>query len=206
MYDNATSAAKPVMYDFRMYIDWIKRGLQKKGKTQIGLAKALGVAHPQITRLLQSHRRLKADEIPKIAEYLEEPPPARAIPIVGYIGAGAEVLPFDDFQSSEGLDAVPAPPDFTDGIALSVRGDSMWPKYEDGDIVLCESLEIDPTSLLNSYCYVQLTDGRTFLKILRKGSAPGLYTLASHNAPSIEDVTLARVYRIAWAKPNHRRK
>jgi phage repressor protein C with HTH and peptisase S24 domain len=191
------------MYDFRMYIDWIRRGLDKPGKTQIGLAKALGVAHPQITRLLQGSRRLKADEIPKIARYLEEAPPARTVRIVGYIGAGAEVIPSDEFGPD---DEIAAPPDFTDGIALVVRGDSMWPKYEDGDIVICESIEVDPTSLLNSYCYVQLADGHTYLKILRRGSAPGLYTLASHNAPNIEDVVIQRVYRVAWTKPNHRRK
>lgn len=53
------------------YLDWIRENLKKPGKTQSGLAAHLGIAHPQITQLLKGARKLKVDELPRIAEYLE---------------------------------------------------------------------------------------------------------------------------------------
>src|SRR5262245_5267625 len=59
-------------------LEWIKRGLDKPGKTQTGLAEALGRTQPQVSRLLRGTRDLKEREIAIIAEYLEEEPPPRA--------------------------------------------------------------------------------------------------------------------------------
>lgn len=58
------------------YIEWLRIGLKKPGKTQIGLATHLGLAHPQVTQMLKGRRRLKVGEVSKIAEYLEILPPA----------------------------------------------------------------------------------------------------------------------------------
>lgn len=66
---------KALSYFELMYIDWIKRGLQKPGKSRIGLARHLGVTSGQITHLLKGDRRLKADLLPKISAYLGEPLP-----------------------------------------------------------------------------------------------------------------------------------
>lgn len=60
----------------KKYVEWIKANLDKPaGKTQSALARHLNLAHPQITRLLKGKRRLKIDEIPKIAAFLGVPPP-----------------------------------------------------------------------------------------------------------------------------------
>jgi plasmid maintenance system antidote protein VapI len=74
------------MYDFRVSNDdsggkalraWLAAGLDKKrGKTQTGLADALGVSQPRISEMLNRKRRFQIDEIAKIAEYIEQPPPA----------------------------------------------------------------------------------------------------------------------------------
>lgn len=59
-----------------MDLSWIVKGLEKPGKTRRGIAKALGGIDPsQVTRLLKGERRLLAEEVPKIAAYLEETPP-----------------------------------------------------------------------------------------------------------------------------------
>lgn len=63
-----------------IFLEWIRDGLKRPGKSQLGLARHLNVAHPQITRLLQGARSLKVDEIPKIAEYLELNPPGFGAP------------------------------------------------------------------------------------------------------------------------------
>jgi transcriptional regulator with XRE-family HTH domain len=59
-----------------IFRQWIRAGLKQSGKTQMGLAQHLGIAHPQITHLLNGNRRLNVDEVPRIAEYLEIDPPA----------------------------------------------------------------------------------------------------------------------------------
>lgn len=77
-------------------LDWIREGLKKDGKTQSGLAKALGRHPSAITDMLQGGRRLKADEIPVIAEYLGVAPPAfRASPLKR-VPAGQEFAPDPD--------------------------------------------------------------------------------------------------------------
>ncbi len=80
-------------------VDWIRAGLKHTGKTRSGLAKALGRSPSAVTDLLNGHRRLRADEIPIVAEYLGIEPPRPLggggkpiqpkAPLVGYVGAGA---------------------------------------------------------------------------------------------------------------------
>jgi transcriptional regulator with XRE-family HTH domain len=50
-------------------IEWLKSGLQDPGKTQAGLAKALGIDPSGVSRLLSGERRLLASEITKAAGY-----------------------------------------------------------------------------------------------------------------------------------------
>ena len=58
-----------------MTVDWIRQGLKHTGKTRSGLARALGRSPSAVTDLLNGHRRLRADEIAIVAEYLGIEPP-----------------------------------------------------------------------------------------------------------------------------------
>lgn len=127
------------------------------------------------------------------------------VPVVGYIGAGAEIFPIDDHAKGDGMDHIPAPPGIVNGIALIVKGDSMWPRFMDGDIVVLDKTQLALDSLLGETCYVQLVDGRCFLKIIQKGTVPGHWNLISHNAPPIDNVMIDRAFPVAWVKPNTRR-
>lgn len=120
MYDfpncnSSTNVRKTHMRDdtLKTYIDWIKSGLEQPGKTQTGLARHLGIAHPQISLLVNGRRNLKVDEIPKIASYLGiDPPNVEARPAVaelspvrkaGMVEAGTfrEVDEFDQSEPEE---------------------------------------------------------------------------------------------------------
>lgn len=57
-------------------IGWIREGLRQPGKTQAGLAAALGIDRAQVTRLLQGRRELKQREVKTVAEYLGGDAPA----------------------------------------------------------------------------------------------------------------------------------
>lgn len=57
--------------------EWIRRGLTRSGKTQRGLAEALGIDPAGVNRMLKGLRQLRADEIPKVARYFgDTSPPA----------------------------------------------------------------------------------------------------------------------------------
>ncbi|MEP4379777.1 MAG: S24 family peptidase [Alphaproteobacteria bacterium] len=63
-----------------MELDWIRDGLTKPGKTQRGLAAALGVDPSAISRLLAGTRQLRAAELPVVAAYLESGIPSGLTP------------------------------------------------------------------------------------------------------------------------------
>lgn len=53
-----------------MSYDWIREGLKKPGKSQAGLARALGKDPAAISRLLAGERKLSADESDIVKQYL----------------------------------------------------------------------------------------------------------------------------------------
>jgi repressor LexA len=120
----------------------------------------------------------------------------RPVIISGYIGAGGEVI-FEDISDDEHADSVPRPPSISGELnALVVRGDSMLPKYNDGDIIY---IQRQHDGLLAEYigedCAIRLTYGATYLKTIAYGSQKGLFTLRSLNAADMVDV------EIEWASP-----
>lgn len=154
-------------------IDRIERGLTKNSKYLDNILLALGISKNQTVLL----------------------------PVVGYVGGGQEVFAIDDHEKGDGIEHIQAPPGVENGIALIIRGDSMAPKYEDGEIVVIEKVFIDIHSLIGRICYVKLADGRCFLKRLQAGSRPGRFSLLSYNGPTIPDVVIEQAYPVAWVKP-----
>lgn len=126
----------------------------------------------------------------------EAPQTSTSLRIVGRIGAGAEILPEFEQLPPEGLyDIDVALPLSPDTIAFVVEGDSMWPRYNAGDVVVCSEIEHDPAQIVGREAAVRTADGKRFLKTIRRGKAPDSYDLESHNAPPIREV------QIAWASP-----
>lgn len=96
------------------------------------------------------------------------------IEIVSYAGAGAAVYPIDGK-----LDDIDAPPGCPEGaFGVIVRGDSMWPAYEPGDVLICAWVD-DPRSLLHRRAVLDLASGERLIKQLEPGPSPGSYTLLS---------------------------
>ena len=117
------------MLDIRL----IERGLEKPGKTKGGLATAMGVRPGAVSEILSGIRLIKASEIAPIIDYLE----LNSVPIMGRVGAGASIEPEHEQVPPEGLGEVELPfPIAEETIAFEVAGDSMLPKYENGDIIV----------------------------------------------------------------------
>jgi hypothetical protein len=124
--------------------------------------------------------------------------------VVGYVGAGAEIYPYDDHAQGAGLDEVECPPglDPQNTVALVIRGDSMLPFMPEGTVVYySHRQEGDCTEHLNKLCVVGVHKGPTLLKIVKKGYTKGRYSLLSYNADLIEDVQLDWCAKIVFIKP-----
>lgn len=182
----------------------LRQAREEKGLSQTKLASLTGVPQSSIDRIEKGQSEMSR-HTPTLVRYFgfseTTTTPGMSVPVIGYVGAGAEVIPYDDHAKGDGFEHIPAPPGVFHGIALIVRGESMWPRFMDGDIVVIDKAQLALISLVGKTCYVQLDDGRCYLKIIQRGTVPGHWNLISHNAPPIENVLIDRAYPVVWMRP-----
>lgn len=130
-----------------------------------------------------------------------DPPPAAEVPIHHYVGAGDQVFPIDG--NDDAIDYTEAPPGYQDGGAAIVRGESMRPLFEPGDIVFWRRLERPPTEATKRAVIVQVKDGPLLLKKVLPGTKKGFYYLLSLNptTPVMNDQPVEAIARIGWVRP-----
>jgi phage repressor protein C with HTH and peptisase S24 domain len=117
--------------------------------------------------------------------------------VVGKIGAGAEIMPEFEQIPAEGLFEIDVPfPVPEDAIAFEIEGDSMWPRYDDGDVIICWRQSEDAETVVSQEAAIRTHDGRRYLKRIRRGASFGTYDLESHNAAPIRGITIAWVASI----------
>ncbi len=109
------------------------------------------------------------------------------VPVIGVVAAGQASIPAEAEADLLGHVAAPAGESVH---AFRVQGESMWPRFLEGEFILVDARPVNPQRLIGRYAMVQLMDGARMLKIIRAGSRPGLWTLESHNAPPLTDVEL----------------
>lgn len=148
-----------------------------------------------------TYRKLAINRNVPVAALRGEMPagPAR-ISIRSYVGAGAEVIPFDDDPP---IDSIAAP----DWSQLSpegylVRGDSMVPMFHDGDILIPERHPSPPERHVGGVVLIELKDGRRLVKKLLRGAKRGRWNLISINPeePPLQDQVVVTVAAIPIVK------
>lgn len=125
------------------------------------------------------------------------------IAVVGFVGAGAQVLPYDDYARGDGMEFIKRP-DYVKGraVAVEVKGDSMLPIAWDGwKLIYTGEQTIIESEVLNKLCVVKLVDGGVLVKVILRGSKPQRYHLQSSNAPLIEDVEIEWAARVESIVP-----
>ena len=123
-----------------------------------------------------------------------EPDRTNQAPLMGRVGAGAEIWVEYEQPPPDGYDAVELPFSFPDPvIAFQVEGDSMLPAYEAGEVIVCLRDQVRATDhYLGQRAVVLTAAGERYLKRIVRGPKKGLYNLESWNARTIEAV------RIEW--------
>lgn len=179
-------------------------------------ARAIGVKVPTYTHHENGTRGVKLPEAHRYARFYgvsenwlltgEGAPTKRlSVPVLGYVGGGAEVITVDDYPMDDPhgdiVDRVELPmARHADIIALRVRGNSMWPAYSENDLIFYDRAPLPPAECLGREAVIRLADGRTFVKRLAKGSRPGFFTLISYNGPPIEDVEVEWAVPVRWVE------
>lgn len=188
--------------------------MEAQGYNMKSLSLAAGLNESFVRDMLHRQRQPTLDKFSRlvailgttVAEIMEEDPPAdglRMVPLMGFVGAGAEVEPDFEQVPDEGLDQIPVP--FTlpaDMIAFQVRGNSMLPQFRDGAVLIVyreqrRSIE----SFYGEEAAVRTSDGRRFIKTILRGAKSGFVNLMSWNADPIENVHLAWVGEIFTVFP-----
>jgi repressor LexA len=177
----------------------IERALEKPGKTKGGLARAMGVRPGAVSEILSGIRLIKASEIEPIMEYLG----LNAVPIMGRVGAGATIEPENEQVPPEGLGEVELPfPITEETIAFEVSGDSMLPKYENGDVIVVYREQRHPlASFFGEEAAVRLKTGQRYLKTIERGKSANMVNLTSFNAKPINGVKLDWIGEICVTLP-----
>ncbi|WP_336460215.1 XRE family transcriptional regulator [Frigidibacter sp. MR17.24] len=177
------------------------------GFTQEQVAEMLDISVSLYNGLENGKRRMNADYIEGAAriyhvrpsDLIDEDPETVAVP--GKVGAGAQVYAIDDHAKGEGLYRVACPPQLSPHgiVAVEVEGDSMLPVYAPGDVLFYTRDTVGvPTEALGRICVAEDDQGRTWVKQVKLGSAPGCFNLVSINpfiGTNMHDVALN------WAAP-----
>lgn len=194
--------------------DIIKRLLVVRGLTQGELADRLATTQNNISRWMggREPRGQIREKILKLAAESgilpEAPSRERIIPIMGYVGAGAEVDPDYEQVPFDGLEQVELP--FIPGedlVGFWVKGDSQLPKYDDGEVLLVEREQ--PTSIdrmIGDMAVVRTYGGKRMVKRIMPGPKPNTFNLESHNAKTIVGVRLVWASPIKYVLPNVSRR
>ncbi|MGQ3297723.1 S24/S26 family peptidase [Reyranella sp.] len=136
----------------------------------------------------------------RAAQLRDEAPWTADIRIESYVGAGDEV---QMIGVDGGLGTTAAPPGYEGGGAVIVRGDSMQPVFNSGDLLFFQKRE--PPSVANPAkpLIVEVRGGPLYVKKVLKGSKRGHFHLLSinPNTPVLQDRPVMSIAKIGWVKP-----
>ena len=111
--------------------------------------------------------------------------------VEGLVGAGGAIDTSSENTGPDGLEEIEVPFPLPDNAAAyRVAGDSMFPRYDDGDIIIVVKREQPPMDLLNFETLVTTSEGSRFLKRIVPGARKGQFDLESFNAPPMRNVKI----------------
>ena len=174
---------------------------EERGWTHDEAATAMGVSRGQFIKLERGERRLTENYIRQAAIAFNVPDATvlgdgRSVPVVGRVSAGGSIDTAWE-NHAEPLFEIELPfPLGEDAIGFEITGESMWPRYDEGDVIVVSRHGEPLEALLGFEAVVRTGDsdesgGRYFKRVIRAGT-PGLFDLESYNAPPM------RAQKVFW--------
>lgn len=191
----------------RMTIEEKLRAIMKAtGWTQQEVAKRLKVSQSTVNRWLtgsepEGHRR---DAINEHYEHLldeqETSEEIGMVPLVGYVGAGAEAHFYEESQGPLGQVLAPNSPT-RHTVAVEVQGKSLGALFDRWLVYYDDVRSPITTDLIGRLCVVGLPNGKVLVKRIRKSKAPGLFHLESNTEGTIVDQEVIWAARVKSMQP-----
>lgn len=129
-----------------------------------------------------------------------EPRGRRMVPLVGYVGAGAEAHYYA--TGDEGLGEVDAPDGATENtVAVEIRGTSLGPLFESWLVFYDEVRDPVTPDLHGKLCVVGLPDDRVLVKRIRPSRTRGYFHLESNSEPTMNDELVAWAAKVKGMTP-----
>lgn len=180
------------------------------GISQAEVARRLGWSPPNYARLEQGRVSPSLRSLAAIARALEIPLSDLAterslsndIPVLALASAGPGMpLTEEGYPPGTGMYLVERPPHFTDpnGFGVEVSGDSMFPKYEPGQVVMVDTRK---RPVNGDYAVVGLLTGERYIKRYRELSGRVILESLNPLYPPIvvEPGQVLFAYKILWAR------
>lgn len=160
-----------------MFQDALKRAREAKGMSQKELARRIGVSQSTVGMWESGKNRPEMRNLERIASALDVPmgelladtPQARRrgvrVPVLGTVPAGIPIEAIEDVLGWEEIseDMLHTGQEY---VCIMVRGESMFPDYHDGDILL---IRLQPTADTGDDAIVFINgDEATFKRITRQ--------------------------------------
>lgn len=196
----------------------LERIIEEKGTNNRAVAEAAGLGHTAVRDIIT--RRVKNPTYATLLRFAEVlgvdvadiiglniTKSAGRIAIAGRVGAGARVPLVDAYEKGDGLFHVACPPQLAPRgiVAVEVEGDSMAPMYQPGHILFFTRANHEGVAEedIGLPCIIEDADGMAWVKMLKRGSAPGLWNLISLNpaADSAWDKPIKWAARVRLALP-----
>lgn len=175
------------------------------GLTQQELADLAGYSKGAISMIERGERDLSAESSLRISQALgvaadsllrhPETDQDAGVPILGSVAANGETYHIWDYDLSVITDRLPMVVKGAE-MALPIKGDSMFPRFKDGEFAIVGAIASDPSFLVGRDVVARISDGRIVIKELAR-CPTGRWTLESVNPMHrrIEDVDLE------WIRP-----
>lgn len=111
--------------------------------------------------------------------------------VEGLVGAGGAIETSAESLGEDGLYEIELPyPLPEDAAAYQVSGDSMFPRYDDGDVIIVLRRPRPPNELMNFESLVTTSDGNRYLKRIVESARKGRFDLESFNAPPMRNMKI----------------
>lgn len=108
------------------------------------------------------------------------------VPLVGYVGAGAQTHAFGEGQGP--FDDVEAPEDANEKtVGVEVRGESLGALFDQWLVFYDDVNDPPHEGMMKRLCVCGLSDGRVLIKLLTHGQLAGHFNLLSNTEPPIYD-------------------